>query len=96
MDELDGDTGEHGRVGAARARQVHEQRPQAFAARGERLAADLGHDALVAADRRVEPVLELRQIRVEARRLAQLGAHGHDCPRASAVCNATIPPANLR
>jgi hypothetical protein len=91
--ELDGDTGEHGRLGAARAREIDEQRAQPLAAGGERLAPDRGDDALVTPHGRLEPVLELGEVGVQARRLAELGERRHF---ASAAWSATMPPANVR
>ena len=51
--------------------------PQALAAGGERLVADLGDDARMRADRPLEPLLELLEVGVEPRRLADLGERAH-------------------
>ena len=93
MDELHRDAGDHRRIRPGRAREVDEQRAQPLATRGERLAADLRDDSLVAADRMLEPIFELGQVRLEARCLAQLGEGGQ---WAVPVCSATIPPAKVR
>src|SRR5689334_10069354 len=93
MDELDRDAGDDRRLTVARAGQVHEQRAEPLAAGGERLAPHLGDDPLVSPDGRLEPVLELDEVGVEARRLSQLCERAQ---RASAVCSATMPPANVR
>src|SRR5262249_27497730 len=69
-----------------------EQRPQPLAAR-ERVGARGGDDARVAAHRRVEPGLELAEVRREPGRLADLRQPRHD---ASPTWGATIPPASRR
>ncbi len=93
VDELDRDARDDRCLAPGWAREVDEQGPQSLTACRERLAADLGDDAPVQADGVVEPVLELGEIRLEARRFTQLGERAH---LAAAVCSATIPPAKVR
>ena len=91
--ELDCDPGHDGRLAVGWAREIDEQRAQPLAAGGEGFAADLRDDAAVHPDGVVEPVLELGQVRLEPRRLAQLSQGAH---LASAVWSATMPPAKVR
>src|SRR5438093_13228750 len=73
MDELDGNTGDDGSVSTRRSGEVDEERPQPLASGGERLDPDVGHDTTIGADGVLETVLELRQVRVEPGRFADLG-----------------------
>jgi len=93
VDELDGDARNDRRCAARRCGEVHELRAQPFAACGERLGTNLGDDASIGTDRMLEPFLEIAELGVEARRVANLGRCAH---RTAAVCKATIPPANSR
>jgi hypothetical protein len=93
MDELDGDPGGDEGLTAGRRGQEDEQRPQPLASGGERLGADLGNQSRVAGDGFGEPVLDVLQIRVEARSGADGGKGAH---RATPVCSATMPPAKRR
>jgi hypothetical protein len=78
--ELDRDARGDRRLLTRRRREEDEQRPQPFAARGERLVADRRDDAGVARDRACEPLLERVEIVLEARGLAdrseRLGCRG--------------------
>jgi hypothetical protein len=78
---------------AGRRREEDEQGAKPLAAGLERLGADLGDDAAVRPDRRLEPLLELLQVGVEARCGAEVGERAQ---RAVPVWSATIPPARSR
>src|SRR2546423_1577258 len=56
-------------------------------------APDRGDDAGMARDRALEVLLELVEVALEPRRLADRGEDGHP---ATPVWSATIPPANVR
>jgi hypothetical protein len=92
--ELDRDARDDRRRRTGRCRQIDEQRAQPLAACRERFGADFGDDAAIRNDGALESLLEIGEVRVEPGRLADL------CQRAqrtaSAVCNATIPPAKSR
>ena len=93
MHELDGRRGGDVRPRARRRGEEDEERPEALTASLERLGADRGDDAPVGRDRRLEPVLELLEIGVEAGRRAQVGERAQ---AAAPRCSATMPPASRR
>jgi hypothetical protein len=93
MDQLDRDAGGVGGLSIPCARKEDEQRPQALAARRERLLADRRREAGVTGDRVEETLLDLLQVAVEALRLTD----GCQCAQAATpVCRATMPPAKSR
>ena len=94
VDELDRRPGGDRRLGACGRREEREHRPQALAARGQRLGADLGDEAGMPGHRPVEQLLDLAQVLGEARRCADdVERRAH---RAVAVCSATIEPPKSR
>ena len=94
VDELNRRAGRDRGTGAGGRGEEGEHRPEALAARGQSLGADLGDEAGVAGHRRIEELLDLAQVLGEAgsgpHRL-EGGAH-----RAVAVCRATMVPPKSR
>jgi hypothetical protein len=93
VDQLDRDARGVWRLPIASARKEDEQRPQALAARGERLFADRRREAGVAGDRVEESVLDLLQVAIEPLRLTDGRQRAQT---ATPVCSATMPPAKSR
>ena len=93
MDQLDRDAGGVRGLPIRRAREEDEQRPQALAARGERLLADSRRKPGVAGDCIEETLLDLLQVAVEPFRLTDGRQRAQ---AATPVCSATIPPAKSR
>jgi hypothetical protein len=93
VDQLDRDPGGVRGLPIRRAREEDEQRPQALAARGERLLADRRGEPGVAGDRVEKTLLDLLEVAVETLRLTD---GRQRVQAATPVCNATIPPAKSR
>ena len=89
--ELDGDGGRHGRL--VTRRQEAEQRPQALAARCERLAGHLLREPGLRGDGLREPRFDLRHVPGEPGRRVHLRELGHS---ATPVWSATIEPPSSR
>ena len=93
VDELDRHAGRDRRGRARRRAEEREQRPQALAARRERVGPDRGHPAAVRAHGDGEPVLHLRHVLVDARKRHDRLERRH---AAVPVWSATIPPPRRR
>ena len=91
--ELDRRGGRDVRLRARRRGEEDEQRAQPLAAGLQRLGADRRDDAAMRRHGRLEPLLELLEVRVEPGRRAQVG---EGAQRACPSCSATIPPARSR
>ena len=93
VDELDGDSGCHGRRLARRRTEKRKQRPQTLPAGCERVGADLGGTAAVRRDGCRETHLDLVQVRVEPGQTADILERRH---RAAPMWRATMPPPSRR
>ncbi len=82
VDELHGDARGERRRPSGRRREEHEHRAQPLAAGGERIGAHRCHGARMAADRFLQPHLELVEVVLEPRHFpdsGERGGHSPDC-----------------
>jgi hypothetical protein len=84
------------RASVARRAQEDEQRPQALAARRERLGAGRGDAAGGVGDRALQASLDLAEERRGARRLERAALVDGAQRATSPTCRATMPPASSR